>query len=136
VLISIQNEREWVWLCEKVLKKPDVAIDPRFDSNTNRVENRPALDAIISMEFCNYTRVQLEGLLSEASIAYGVVSSCEDLVAHPQLQTVDIECEGGVTKMPAPPVWRKDIPLAEQQVFSEVPALGAHSEKIRQDFAE
>jgi crotonobetainyl-CoA:carnitine CoA-transferase CaiB-like acyl-CoA transferase len=136
VLISIQNEREWVWLCEKVLKKPGVSTDARFSSNTNRVENRPALDAIISTEFCNYTREELEGLLSEASIAYGVVSSCEDLVAHPQLQTVEIECEGGVTKMPAPPVWRKDIPLAEQQRFNAVPALGEHSDRIRKDFAE
>ena len=137
VLISIQNEREWVWLCEQVLKMPEIAVDPRFSSNTSRVENRPELDAIISQEFRKHSRDELESQLNAASIAYGVVSSCEDLVAHPQLRTVDVNCEGGVTKMPAHPVYRKDLPVAEQQEdMAVVPRLGEHSKQIRSEFAE
>ena len=51
VVISIQNEREWRNLCEKVLGRPEMASDPRFDSNTRRVANRPALDGEIAAIF-------------------------------------------------------------------------------------
>ena len=44
-LISIQNEREWVRLCEQVLVDTAIAIDSRFNSNTNRVANRDALES-------------------------------------------------------------------------------------------
>jgi len=46
-LISIQNEREWVILCEQVLENAELATDAKFTSNNLRVENRPALDEAI-----------------------------------------------------------------------------------------
>ena len=45
VLLSIQNEREWVRLCGEVLGEAALAADPRFASNSARVANRAALDA-------------------------------------------------------------------------------------------
>jgi predicted deacylase len=47
LLISIQNEREWRSLCANVLGGAEIADDPRFATNPDRVANRPALDAII-----------------------------------------------------------------------------------------
>ncbi len=47
VLISVQNEREWRRLCAEVLGHPDLATDPRFVTNSLRVANRPALEAIM-----------------------------------------------------------------------------------------
>ena len=42
VLISIQNEREWVRFCAEVLGDGSIAVDPRFNSNVGRVSNRAA----------------------------------------------------------------------------------------------
>ncbi len=44
VYLGLQNEREWKKFCDVVLQNPQLATDPRFDSNANRVRNRPQLD--------------------------------------------------------------------------------------------
>ena len=48
VILSIQNEREWVRLCAEVLGDAGIASNERFQSNTLRVANRPALDGIVA----------------------------------------------------------------------------------------
>ena len=39
VIFGLQNEREWVTFCAKVLERPDVATDKRFCNNTARREH-------------------------------------------------------------------------------------------------
>src|SRR2546428_14002832 len=51
VNLGLQNEREWALFCSVVLKQPEVAADPRFDSNATRVANRQALHAMIDAVF-------------------------------------------------------------------------------------
>ena len=55
VVLSIQNEREWVGFCRVVLRKPELAADPRFNSNTTRTGNRPALEAAVQAVFGGIT---------------------------------------------------------------------------------
>ena len=40
VMMGLQNEREWVNFCEKVLLQPALAKDPRFTGNAKRVAER------------------------------------------------------------------------------------------------
>jgi itaconate CoA-transferase len=40
VMLGLQNEREWVGFCEKVLLQPALATDPRFAGNANRDKHR------------------------------------------------------------------------------------------------
>src|SRR6476659_4688653 len=51
VMLGLQNEREWVGFCEKVLLQPALATDPRFAGNANRSQNREALRALIVETF-------------------------------------------------------------------------------------
>jgi crotonobetainyl-CoA:carnitine CoA-transferase CaiB-like acyl-CoA transferase len=62
VVISIQNEREWVILCTEVFGKPEMAVDARFNSNPARVANRPALDEIIASVFARRCRRAAQSL--------------------------------------------------------------------------
>ena len=130
VLLSIQNEREWVKFCEGVLHHPEIATDPRFDSNSKRVENRADLDRIIQEVFATRTRDDLSTLLHDAGIANGRVSTMEDLSQHPQNRYVEVETPTGPVRMLSPGA------LVNGQVpnLGAVPALGAHSEAGRQEF--
>ncbi|MFL5407874.1 MAG: CaiB/BaiF CoA transferase family protein, partial [Myxococcales bacterium] len=47
VVLGLQNEREWAVFCEEVLRRPDLATDRRFTSNSARVANRTELTRII-----------------------------------------------------------------------------------------
>ena len=39
-MLGLQNEREWVSFCDKVLLRPELARDPRFTGNAKRVAER------------------------------------------------------------------------------------------------
>jgi len=82
--IGIQNEREWRQFCIVVLLNQEIAADPRFDSNSQRSENRKALRAVISEIFRTLTLDEIVARLEDAGIAHSRSNSVQDLLAHPQ----------------------------------------------------
>src|SRR3989454_5336709 len=69
VNLGLQNEREWVQFCTIVLEQPEMATDPRFDSNARRVANREALHARIDTVFSQLTIDHVIARLDRAQIA-------------------------------------------------------------------
>ncbi|MBY6048432.1 CaiB/BaiF CoA transferase family protein [Vannielia litorea] len=132
VLLSIQNEREWVKFCEGVLERPEIATDPKFSSNSARVANRAELDALICEIFAEQPRDALSDKLHAAGIANGRVSTMEDLARHPQNRYVEVETPTGPVRLLSPGA------LADGQVpeFGPVPALGEHTAALRAEFGE
>jgi crotonobetainyl-CoA:carnitine CoA-transferase CaiB-like acyl-CoA transferase len=127
IVISIQNEREWVRLCAEVLGAPALATDPRFSDNNRRVQNRPALDAFVADVFAREGREALAAKLFAAGIAFGRLNSVADFSQHPHLRRVDVPTPEGVVAMPAPP-GGLDGPAGA------VPSLGQHTDAIRREF--
>ncbi len=101
ILFSIQNEREWASLCENVLEDASVATDPRFDANVKRVANRAALDASFSQPSPATPRGRGREL-EKAKVAYGRVSSLDDLKVHPQNRYMEVDTPAGRKRMLAP----------------------------------
>ena len=48
VMLDVQNEREWGLFCKQVLRRPELATDERFASNSRRVAEQRALRSVIS----------------------------------------------------------------------------------------
>jgi crotonobetainyl-CoA:carnitine CoA-transferase CaiB-like acyl-CoA transferase len=132
ILISIQNEREWRLFCDRVLDSPALADDPRFDRNTVRVRNREALDSLVQRGIGRYSRQPLCELLDDVRIAYGLVSTMEDLIRHRSVATATVETLEGRVEMPAPPV----IVDGVRRSFGRVPRLGEHSDALRREFGQ
>lgn len=131
--ISIQNEREWVRLCEDVFGMADLATDDRFCNAVVRVKNRKALDEIVGTFFAQKTRVELEAMLREAAIAYGAVNSLETFAEHPQLRRRKVTLEDGeVAELVGAPVVHTFED--ETEPFGRVPKLGEQSDSIRAEF--
>ena len=130
ILISIQNDREWRVLAEKVLGDAALGTNPKFATNPKRVEHRAETDAIVARAFAQHDVVVLMPLLENTDIAFGRVSDCELLSHHPHLRRIAFGAPSGPVTMPAPaPVFAGD-----QRRYGPVPALGEHSEKIRTEF--
>lgn len=131
VLFSIQNEREWAMLCADALGRPDLAADPRFASNSDRVKNREALDAVIMPIFASVERDEMAERLRSAKIAYGRVSTLEDVASHPQNRFVSVDTPTGPVRLLAPGA------LVDGHVpdFGDVPALGRDTDRLRQEFS-
>ena len=130
VLISIQNEREWVSLCETALGDAALASDPRFDANVKRIANRPALDALVGAVFARHEREAMIARLEAARIAYGRISTLEDLKNHPQNRFIEVETPTGPVRMLAPGASHDGKVLAA----AVSPALGADDARIRTEF--
>lgn len=132
-LISIQNEREWQRLCSDVLEAPELAVDERFASNNDRVANRPALEEAMSSTIATMTSVDFQDRLATGGIAFGLVSSLEDLAQHVALRQRTITSSAGHdVQLPAHPVRSS---TESPGLATAVPALGEHSAAIRAEFA-
>jgi crotonobetainyl-CoA:carnitine CoA-transferase CaiB-like acyl-CoA transferase len=132
VLISIQNEREWKRLCAGVLGDATIASDERFASNIARVENRPALDAIIMSVFTHQDSDAIIDLLNSVDIAYGRLNSLDQLASHPQARFMTVKTSEGDLQILAPGA----IVSGESHGFAAVPELGEHDDTLRDEFAD
>ncbi len=129
LLISIQNEREWKQLCG-ALGLPEMATDPRFVTNSLRVENREALDSAIGAVFAERDREANIARLEAARIAYGRLSDLDDLLAHPQNRLIKVETENGPIELLSPGA----IVSGRQESYGPVPGIGEQSEALRREF--
>jgi crotonobetainyl-CoA:carnitine CoA-transferase CaiB-like acyl-CoA transferase len=130
VILGLQNEREWQAFCERVLRQPALAADPRFDSNARRSANREALRALILDAFAALTAAELEGRLDDARIANARMNDMAGLWSHPQLQARDRWRRVGSPAGDIPAL----LPPGRQSGFDyrmdPVPAVGAHTDAI------
>ncbi len=86
VLFGIQNEREWANFCDRVLGRPELAKDPRYDNNTKRTAARAEVVALIENTFAAWTSEEVVAKLDAADIANSRLNTPDQVWDHPQLQ--------------------------------------------------
>jgi crotonobetainyl-CoA:carnitine CoA-transferase CaiB-like acyl-CoA transferase len=131
LVIAVQNNREWARLCTSIVRRPELAEDPRFATNNDRVANRDAMDEILVEAFKQFTLDELEKALTETGVAFGAVNSIEQLAEHPQVRRWPMTVNGKEVAFVAPPLQTR----FDDGFFREVPAIGQHSEAIRAEFS-
>ena len=130
VLISIQNEREWVEFCAKFLDEPELPQREGFQTNVVRVANRAVVDAHIASAFAHLSREKAAEKLRAANTAYGFVNDVAAFSHHPALRRATVDTPNGPVSLAAPPVLFSDGARA----LGPVPAIGEHSALIRAEF--
>jgi itaconate CoA-transferase len=130
VMLGLQNEREWQAFCAKVLQRPELAADPRFDSNARRTAAREALRAIVVEAFAALTAEQVVARLNEAGIANANMNTMADVWAHPQLQARGRWTEVGTPAGAIPALLPPGMSHGDEPRIDPVPALGAHTDAI------
>ena len=130
VILGLQNEREWLQFCNKVLLQPELACDARFDRNALRSANRAELEAIILSAFSSLTAEQVVERLDNAQIANANMNSMADLWAHPQLKARERWTHVGSPAGDLPAL----LPPGKQSSFhyrmDAIPAIGEHTQAI------
>ncbi|HJV71204.1 CaiB/BaiF CoA-transferase family protein [Ideonella sp.] len=129
VMLGLQNEREWVAFCDKVLQQPALAQDPRFAGNARRSAEREALRAIIIDAFAPLSAAQVVERLEAAQIANARVNTMAEVWDHPQLKARqrwrEVDSPAGPLPALLPPgSWH------EEPRMDPVPALGEHTDAI------
>lgn len=130
VMLGLQNEREWVDFCDKVLLQPGLASDSRFLSNSKRVKARNALAAVIAHAFSTLTAEQVVERLNDAKIANARVNDMQDVWAHAQLKARQRWIYAETPAGPIPALLPPGVSDVKDMRMGPVPALGEHTDAI------
>jgi itaconate CoA-transferase len=131
ILISIQNDREWRVLADKVLGDTTLGTNPNFATNIQRVAHRSETDGVVAAAFARHDVEALMAELDSADIAFARVNDCALLSAHPHLRRIEVDTPSGPAATPAP------APIIEgERHYGRVPALGEHTERVRAEFLQ
>ncbi len=130
ILISIQNDREWRMLADKVLGNAALGTEAKFATTTQRLKHRDETDATVAAAFARHDVEPLMGKLAAADIAFARVNDSALLRTHPHLRRVRFDTPSGPVAVPAPAAQR----AGETRSYGAIPALGQHTEKVRKEF--
>ncbi len=135
VNLAVQNENQWIRLCDLVLGRAELARDRRFKSNELRVTNRSELEPTIEGILSGFTAAELELKLHAADIPYGHVNSVAELANHPQLAArnrwFDVDCGNARIPALAHPFNISGL----DQNHGAVPTLGQHTQEVLAELA-
>lgn len=136
VFLGVQNEREWVKLCEQVLELPELAGDPRFDSNPRRVENQEALRESIELAFAGMSSAEIVERLEGVGIANARMRTMAEFAEHPQLSSRDrwreVDSPAGPLQTLLPPV----TVSGREPRMDPVPEVGEHTGAVLAELGE
>ncbi|KVK86892.1 CoA-transferase [Burkholderia ubonensis] len=133
VILGLQHEREWKTFCSDVLDLPLLADDRRFASNSQRIEHRAELAALITETFSSLTAEELTNRLDAAGIANAHLNDMQEVWTHPQLAArnrwASVSTEKGLVPVLLPPGADASSPPA----LRAVPSLGEHTDAILEE---
>jgi crotonobetainyl-CoA:carnitine CoA-transferase CaiB-like acyl-CoA transferase len=131
LMVAAGNDRLYALLCGE-LGADDLAIDPRFRTNPDRVANREALIALLEPYFAQDDTASWHTRLTGAGVPAAPVADVADILASPQTEALEI-----MQDLPHPEIPELTLPalplsLDGRRVLhrSPPPLLGEHSAEI------
>jgi len=136
VVLSVQNEGEWLRFCEGVLQRPDLATAAEFATQPDRVAHRSALDAEIDAALVDLDGRELLGRLQTAGIAHARQRDLVDVIEHPQLTArqrwVPLDTPAGIVQALRPPIEWAGMDVR----MDAVPDVGQHTSRVLAELAD
>ncbi len=135
VSLGVPNDRFWVPLARR-MGRPELIDDPRFATNEARVENRAAVDAVVSAWTARHAKAELGELLG-GEIPFGPVLDAADIFGDAHFRQrgmlVEVEQPGadGPLTIANTPVRMSATPGG---VRRRAPLTGEHTGEVLADF--
>ncbi len=131
IAIAVGSERQWLRFCD-VLGVPELATDPRFATNGDRVANRVELRGILAGLFVVRGARSWLAALDEAAIPCGPINDIVGAFESVEAKTLGMTVEQahpawGVIRQVGIPFRLSETPAA---IRTPPPALGEHTDEI------
>ena len=130
-VVGVEGDRHWPPLA-RVVGRPELVDDPRFDSIRNRAINHEELRHILDAEFASRTMDEwVDAFAGEPDMFWSPISSADEILADEQLGhaggIVEVPNGNGTTRMIASPVDFMGTPTAHRNL---APRLGEHTRVV------
>jgi glutaryl-CoA transferase len=131
VVVSCGNDRLYQALCH-LLGREDLAADPRFATNPQRVRNRKELVPVLQEEFLHRKTGEWLPELRAAGIPCGPINTVSQIFNDPHIQARGFvwECEhpkAGRIQLSGSPIHLSETPA---RLYKAPPLLGEDDEKV------
>ena len=131
IVVAVGNDGQFVSLC-KAIDRESLSSDPRFVTNSARVENRQVLVPMIAGAMAKQTAMHWQSVLEDLGVPNGPVNSIGEAFADPQVihrQTVTQLDHTGLGKVPTvrSPIRYKNCEMDE---YLAPPVLGGSTEAV------
>ncbi|MFQ5913861.1 MAG: CaiB/BaiF CoA transferase family protein [Nitrospinota bacterium] len=132
--LGVGNDALWEKFCE-VVQRPELAHDPRYEKNADRVRHHGDLKAILDEMFIAHPRGYWLEKLDAAGVPCGSINTLDRVLTHPQVLAREMVVEvehpvAGRTKLTGAPVKLSETPA---RIRTPPPLLGQHNEEILSD---
>ena len=131
VQLAVQNDREWRRLAGDLLGRPELADDPRYAHNADRVRHRAELDELLGGWCAGLGLADIQRRADDAGIGNARLNGVGDLAGHPQLAARGRWQQADSPVGPVPALLPPALAVGWAAVPGRVPALGADTEAIR-----
>ena len=131
VIVAIGNDYQFGKFCE-VAGEPALAKDPRFVTNTDRVNNRVAIVAEMARIVATKTTQQWLDLLGPLGVPCGPINNMAQTFEHPQVQHRHMQMKMAHPVSGAVPLIANPIRFTEHPIEyrDAPPVLGQHTDKV------
>ena len=137
IILAVGNDVQYAKFCD-VAGRPDLALDPRFARNQDRVRHRAVLVPLLEQLMMTRPKAQWLAALEQAKVPCGAINNLQEVFADPQ-----VNGRGMVTRWPHPlqpdlKLVSNPMKLSATPVRSELPPplLGQHTEQVLRELLE
>ncbi|MCB1811076.1 MAG: CoA transferase [Candidatus Competibacteraceae bacterium] len=116
----------------RAIGRAELIDDPRFRSNTDRVANNDALDAIIAEFMAAHTQEECLAIFSQAQVTVGPVCDIEQLMEHPYIEGREVLVNAPDPELGSIPMHNVTPRLngTPGSIRSPAPELGQHNAEL------
>jgi crotonobetainyl-CoA:carnitine CoA-transferase CaiB-like acyl-CoA transferase len=88
LVLGTTNDREWRRLAVEVLHRPDLAEDPRYARNRDRVAHRAELDEVIGVWAAGLSLAECRKAAEAAGLGHARLNRPTEVLSHPRLDPI------------------------------------------------
>ncbi len=126
LVVGAGNDRQFAALCAAI-GRPDLAAEPRFATNPDRVAARRDLDAALSVTFATAPAAVWRDRLEAAGVPCAPVQTLDQVFTDPQVAAAGLVAEAGGVRLVASPL---RVDGVRPPVRRPPPALGEHTAEV------
>ncbi len=131
LMVAVGNDSQWRRFAP-LIGLPELAADPRFATNPDRVVNRAALIPLVEAALASRESAEWAAELSGAGIPAGAINTVDRALAHPQVLAREMVVTAehptaGTLRMPGSPV---KLSSHTGTVRRPPPLLGEHTDEV------